>query len=73
MEKSKVHEPQEIKGFTQERINKVICGGTFSFFQTDKGDLYGCGMNDLGQLGMDSYEEEMRIASLEKAKRGKHQ
>ena len=30
-------------------------------------------MNDLGQLGMDSYEEEMRIASLEKAKRGKHQ
>ena len=49
MEKSKVHEPTEIKAINCEhRIAKVICGATFSLFQTDKGDLYGCGMNDLG-------------------------
>jgi alpha-tubulin suppressor-like RCC1 family protein len=48
MEKSKVHEPQEIKGLKNERITKVICGGTFTFFQSETGDLFACGMNDLG-------------------------
>lgn len=49
MEKSKVHEPVEIKNFQEEqRITKIYCGATFTLFQTDKGDLYGCGMNDLG-------------------------
>lgn len=49
MEKSKVYEPSEITGLKGEgRIMKVICGSTFTLFQTEKGDLYGCGMNDLG-------------------------
>lgn len=73
MEKSKVHEPQEIKGLKHERITRVICGGTFTLFQTEKGDLYGCGMNDLGQLGLDTFMEDLQVATLEKAKRGKHQ
>jgi hypothetical protein len=30
-------------------------------------------MNDLGQLGLDTFMEEMNIATLERAKRGKHQ
>jgi alpha-tubulin suppressor-like RCC1 family protein len=42
-----------------ERISKIICGATFSLFQTDKGDLYGCGMNDLGQLGLDTFMEDI--------------
>ena len=49
LEKSKIQEPVEIthlKG--QARICKIYCGGTFSLFQTEKGDLFGCGMNDLG-------------------------
>ena len=72
MEKSKVYEPQEINGLKHERITKIICGATFTLFLTDKGDLYGCGVNDLGQLGLDTFMEEMQIASLEKVKKGKH-
>lgn len=79
MEKSKVHEPQEISGLKGEhRIQKIFCGATFSLFQTEKGDLFGCGMNDLGQLGLDTYMEVLLQSKtsnfgLEKVKRGKHQ
>jgi alpha-tubulin suppressor-like RCC1 family protein len=59
MEKSKVYEPTEIVSLKHERISKVICGATFSLFQTEKGDLYGCGMNDLGQLGLDTFMEDI--------------
>jgi alpha-tubulin suppressor-like RCC1 family protein len=59
MEKSKVHEPTEITGLKHERITKIICGATFTLFQSDKGDLFGCGMNDLGQLGLDTFMEEL--------------
>ena len=48
MEKSKVYEPQQIDALKHERIARIICGATFTLFQTEKGDLYGCGMNDLG-------------------------
>ena len=70
MEKSKVHEPKEITHLKNERIAKIICGATFSLFQTDKGELFGCGMNDLGQLGLDTFMDDMR--SLDNIKRGKH-
>jgi alpha-tubulin suppressor-like RCC1 family protein len=71
MEKSKVYEPQEIVALKNMRIQKVLAGATFTLFLTDKGELYGCGLNDLGQLGLDNQSEELQ-ASLEKAKRGKH-
>ena len=29
-------------------------------------------MNDMGQIGLDTFMEELQIATLEKAKRGKH-
>jgi regulator of chromosome condensation len=49
MEKSKVYDPTEIMGLKGEgRVMKIICGATFSLFQTEKGDIYGCGLNDLG-------------------------
>lgn len=84
MEKSKVHEPVEITGLKGEsRVSKIICGATFSLFQTEKGDLYGCGMNDLGQLGLDTFMEDILNGSsqmaggaggaLDKVKRGRHQ
>lgn len=59
MEKSKVHEPTEIIGLKNERVSKIICGATFTLFQTEKGELFGCGMNDLGQLGLDTFMEEL--------------
>lgn len=48
MEKSKRYEPEEIIALKNERIQKIYCGATFTLFLTDTGDLYGCGMNDLG-------------------------
>jgi alpha-tubulin suppressor-like RCC1 family protein len=35
---------------------------------SDKGELYGCGINDLGQLGLDTYVEEMALTGLDKAR-----
>jgi alpha-tubulin suppressor-like RCC1 family protein len=72
MEKSKVYEPTEITGLKNEgRILKIICGATFSLFQTEKGDLYGCGMNDLGQLGLDTYMDDILGGGLDPVKKGK--
>jgi alpha-tubulin suppressor-like RCC1 family protein len=72
MEKSKVHEPTEITGLKGERIQKIICGATFSLFQSEKGDIFGCGMNDLGQLGLDTFMEDMIDKGIENVKRGRH-
>ena len=68
MEKSKVLEPKEITAIKNENIRKIFCGATFSLMLTDKGDLYGCGMNDLGLLGLDTFMEDMQ--SLENKKKG---
>ena len=35
MEKSKVHEPQEITHLKDEPIQKIYCGSTFTLFQTE--------------------------------------
>jgi len=75
MEKSKVYEPTEITGLRGEgRILKILCGATFSLFQTEKGDLFGCGMNDLGQLGLDTFMDDIiQQNSLDNIKKGRHQ
>jgi alpha-tubulin suppressor-like RCC1 family protein len=41
------------------KIKDVKCGSTFTFFLQDTGTLWACGMNDLGQLGIDSTEAEL--------------
>jgi len=48
MEKSKVPEPRKIDSLKDEQIAKIFCGSTFSLFLTKTGELFGCGMNDLG-------------------------
>lgn len=50
-----------------EQIAKIYCGATFSLFLTESGELYGCGMNDLGQLGEDIYSD---LSVLENARKG---
>lgn len=35
-----------------ERVKKIACGGSFSAFITNKGNLYVWGRNDSGQLGL---------------------
>jgi alpha-tubulin suppressor-like RCC1 family protein len=70
MEKSKVMEPRKIDTLNGENIDRIFCGSTFTLFLTDKGELYGCGMNDLGQLGEDIYND---LSVLESAKMGQLQ
>lgn len=67
MEKSKVMEPKKIDSLNGENVSRIFCGSTFSLFLTDKGELYGCGMNDLGQLGEDIFND---FSVLESAKMG---
>lgn len=67
MQKSKVPEPRLIESLIDENISKIFCGATFSLFLTKSGELYGCGMNDVGQLGEDLFTE---LSALESAKIG---
>jgi len=64
---STVHEPRRIEYLKDEQIAKIYCGATFSLFLTESGELYGCGMNDLGQLGEDIYSD---LSVLENARKG---
>lgn len=49
-------------------ISKIICGAAFTLLLSTESELYGCGINDLGQLGLDTYLEEMQIAVLDRAR-----
>lgn len=70
MEKSKVMEPRKIETLNDEKIQKIFCGATFSLFLTNNGELYGCGMNDLGQLGEDIFND---LSVLQNARMGQQQ
>ena len=62
----KVTKPSEIKTFENDiQIEQVECGGAFSMFITKEGVVYGCGLNDQIQLGIDN-----TILDIENAKRG---
>ena len=45
---TQVFEPVHIQHLPKSLIEHIYCGSTFSLFQTKYGELYGCGMNDLG-------------------------
>jgi alpha-tubulin suppressor-like RCC1 family protein len=70
MQRSRVNEPTEITPFLPPhvRITNINCGAMFTLFITDENELYGCGINDLGQLGLDTYLEEMQVAAIERAR-----
>ena len=70
MQRSKVPEPRLIEALQEEQISKIFCGSTFSLFLTNNGELYGCGMNDVGQLGEDVFND---LSALESAKIGQMQ
>lgn len=58
--KSKVNTPRLITALSHLRISKVVAGSTFSIFVTTAGEVYGCGVNDFGQTGL-----EMRLHKLQ--------
>lgn len=51
-ESFQVWEPVE-QGFFNERVVDLWAGPTFSFFKTEKEEVFSCGMNDCLQLGID--------------------
>ena len=49
-------------------VSKVICGAAFTMFLTTENELYGCGINDLGQLGLETQLDEMQVALIDRAR-----
>ena len=66
--KSKVPLPQEITSYLPKgvEITKIYCGAAFTLLRSKKGELYGMGINDLGQLGLETYMEDMQLAMLDR-------
>lgn len=62
--------PVEITPFLPPRVNvvQIYCGAAFTLLQTKEGELYGCGINDLGQLGLDTYIEDMQLAMMDRSR-----
>ena len=54
--RSKVTVPTEITQYMPPEITvaKIVCGAAFTLFVTTEFELYGCGINDLGQLGLET-------------------
>ena len=67
---SKRPEPEYVTDYLPEGvdISKIVCGSVFTIFITSNKDIYGCGINDLGQLGLETHMQEMQIAVLDRAK-----
>jgi len=51
-ERCKIQEPTRVDRLGNFNIERVSSGYTFSLFITNEGELFSCGMNDLGQLGV---------------------
>lgn len=58
---SSVFEPTLIKSLSKVEISKIYAGSTFSMFLSSDEELYACGINDLGQCGIDTAHEELRM------------
>lgn len=70
LSKSKVLVPVDVTPFLpkQADIIQVYCGAAFTLMQSKDGELYGCGINDLGQLGLDTYIEDMQLAMMDRTR-----
>jgi len=51
--------PNKIKGAWQAPIHSMAAGYQHSLFLTETGEVWGCGSNDEGQLGLDSQENSL--------------
>lgn len=48
-----VKEPTVIEKLAHAKITEIFAGSTFSLFLNDRKELYGCGLNDYNQLGIE--------------------
>jgi len=59
--KSKVSEPKMIEALSKLHIAKVVAGSTFSIFVASGGEVYGCGVNDFGQTGLEVKQRKLEV------------
>jgi len=57
---SVINLPTKVDSLKGVNIVRVFCGATYSMFLSDQEELYACGMNDLGQLGIDTSQQELQ-------------
>jgi len=58
---SKVSEPEHVKALSGLHVIEVVAGSTFSLFITNKGEVYGCGLNDFGQTGAEKCLRDLQV------------
>ena len=66
MSKCRVFEPRLVNSLPE--IRKISAGGTYSMFITEKKEIYACGVNDLGQLGISDLPNQNHVFDKENSK-----
>jgi len=56
--------PQSIDHLKGIAIKKIVCGPFYSLFLSDEGDVYACGDNSCGQLGIARKNDENRPCQI---------
>jgi len=59
--KSTVWVPERLTKLEGIKIEKIVAGSTFSFFVSDKKELYSCGVNDFGQTANEVMFKELEV------------
>ena len=56
-----VFEPRMMESIGDVKIKRIYAGSTFTMLLSEDGELYGWGINDLGQWGIDTKHEELQM------------
>ena len=59
MNNCRIFEPRLINSLPE--IREIKAGGTYSMFISEKKEIYACGVNDLGQLGINDYPPQNHV------------
>ena len=51
-DKENRNSPQELEYFKGKHVINIVCGFSYSFFICENGEIYSCGGNNDGQLGL---------------------
>ena len=66
MSKCRVFEPRLVNSLPE--IRDISAGGTYSMFITEKKEIYACGVNDLGQLGISDLPNQNHVFDKDNSK-----
>ena len=57
-DKENRNSPQELEYFKGKHVINIVCGYYHSFFICENGEIYSCGKNNEGQLGLGNNNQE---------------